>query len=216
MKQELLITAPKSWRGITLRQYLAWQRALRDYPEAGEETITLAYLCGLPPEHIHSIPANTLSDLRNGLSFLGDTNIPLQKIIQLEGKEWGFEPNLSQMAYGAYLDLTKTGEWNLDDKWSDKMNILYRPVTKRAGSLYEIQPYGKEYPKPDWNEVTMDIHWGAYTFFFTICRDLLKDTLKSMKEGETLALIKSALEKNGEDIQAFMKSLEGTQLALSR
>jgi len=209
MKKELTITAPRSWKGITLRQYLQWQKALKDYEEAGDETVTLAVLCGVPPEHISQLPIDVLHSLRNGLSFLTNMNTPLQKIIELGEKKWGFEPNLANMSYGAFLDLTKSGEWNIDESWEKKMDILYRPVVKKAGVLYEIATYGSEYEKPDWSEVTMDVHWGAWTFFLNILKALLKDTLKYMKEEEEVKKLID-LQKNGEHIHQSLNSLVAT------
>ena len=205
-KVELQISCPKSWRGITLRQYLDWQSALEQYKEAGDETVTLAVLCGIPPEHITQLPIDVLQSLRNGLSFLTDTQLPLKKIIELGGKEWGFEPNLANMGYGAFIDLTKSGDWNIDEKWPDKMNILYRPVVKKAGALYEIATYGSDYEKPDWMSVTMDIHWGAYFFFINISTALLKDILSSTMETPEVQKVLDS-QKNGEAIRVYMKSL---------
>ena len=209
MKKELTITAPRSWKGITLRQYLQWQKALKDYEEAGDETVTLAVLCGVPPEHIAQLPIDVLQSLRNGLSFLTNMNTPLQKIIELGEKKWGFEPNLANMSYGAFLDLTKSGEWNIDESWEKKMDILYRPVVKKAGVLYEIATYGSEYEKPDWSEVTMDVHWGAWTFFLTIYQSLLSSILNSIKEEKEVQKVLDS-QKNGEDILKSLNLLEMT------
>jgi len=214
-KVELQISCPKSWRGITLRQYLDWQSALEQYKEAGDETVTLAVLCGVPPEHIAQLPLDVLQSLRNGLSFLTDTQLPPKKTIELGGKEWGMEPSLANMSYGAFIDLTKSGDWNIDEKWPDKMNILYRPVVKKAGALYEIATYGGEWDKPDWMSVTMDIHFGCWSFFLTIYQNLLSSTLSSIKEEkEVQRLIDS--QKNGEDILKSLSSLEMTLRDLTK
>ena len=38
--------------------------------------------------------------------LLQKTDYPLQRNITIEGVEYGFEPNLSKMPYGAYLDIS--------------------------------------------------------------------------------------------------------------
>jgi hypothetical protein len=78
------------------------------------------------------------------------------------------------------------------------MSILYRPIKKESMSLYEIEDYtGELYPEV-FEEVTMDVHFGALFFFLHLLMDLQNSTLKSlMDQVEIPQNIKSVLEKNG-------------------
>ena len=81
------------------------------------------------------------------------------------------------------------------------MSILYRPVVKKQGDMYAIEPYsGTLNPKP-FLEVGMDVHFGALFFLLGLSTDLLSDTLNSLKEMEVENSYKPILEKSGEAIQ---------------
>jgi hypothetical protein len=112
--------------------------------------------------------------------------------------EYGFEPNLSQMSYGAYVDISKYETLVIDDKWAEIMSILYRPVIKKQGKLYDIESYKGEIHKEKFLNIGMDIHFGALFFFNNLLVDLLKDTQKSlMQSTEIPHSIKSILARNG-------------------
>jgi hypothetical protein len=153
----------------------------------------------VPVDYLYQIDSVTIGKMRADLaSFLQNSDYKLQKFITIDGKEYGFEPNLSQMSYGAYLDCTKYDTITIDKNWAKIMNILYRPVRKKVGEAYEIEPYN---PNEEWEKflsVTMDVHFGALFFFIDLSKTLLNSTLKSMKgQTETFHQLNSILEKNG-------------------
>jgi hypothetical protein len=86
------------------------------------------------------------------------------------------------MAYGAYVDISKYENVAIDDKWAEIMSILYRPVVKESGALYDIQAYtGQVYPEK-FKNITMDIHFGTLFFLSNLLKDLLNATQKSLME----------------------------------
>jgi hypothetical protein len=137
-------------------------------------------------------------------TFLAEVELPLQKFITIDGVEYGFEPNLSKMAYGAYVDITKYETIEINKQWAEIMSILYRPVTSKKGKLYDIKPYDGVIDDEKFLSVGMDVHFGAIFFFKTLLKDLLNFTLKySAKEMETLSPnIRKILERSGNLIQA--------------
>jgi hypothetical protein len=136
-------------------------------------------------------------------SFLSDNQLPLQQTIVVNGVEYGFYPNLSKIEYGAYVDISKYNEMELDEKWAEVMSILYRPITKKVGKLYEVEPYSGKIDREMWLGVTMDVHFGAWFFFINLSKELLKGILNSTKEEGFPPNIKSILERSGEIIQAL-------------
>jgi hypothetical protein len=81
------------------------------------------------------------------------------------------------------------------------MSILYRPVTSKVGSLYEIKPYDADGKEELFLEVGMDVHFGALFFFVRLLTDLPNYILKSLMEGAEIPHnIKSILEKSGKTI----------------
>ena len=136
-------------------------------------------------------------------------DVPLTKFVKIGGKEYGFEPNLSTMSYGAYADLTSFDIIKIDKDWAKIMNILFRPVVLKANNIYEIEPYNGDENWERWLDITMDIHFGAWFFFLHLQKDLLKDILSSMKEVELPPNIKSILAASGKLIQHYTNWQEG-------
>ena len=138
------LTVPTKWSAVTLEKYLALQRDVKVYGEEQEGYIAclMHHLCGLSPEYIHQIDTETFTSIKNDLiGFMGTTELPLQRVIDINGVKYGFEPNLSKMAYGAYLDITKYDTFTIDENWAKIMAILYRPITTKVGELYSIKAY---------------------------------------------------------------------------
>ena len=210
MKQEIKIEVPTKWSAVTLKQYLALRKDLETY--AGEEEAITAclfhHLCKFPLEYIQQLNIDTYIAIREDLiSFFNNIDMPLQKFIQIDGVEYGFEPDLSRMAYGAYVDISKYETFEINEKWAEIMSILYRPLIKTTGKLYDIKAYDGTIDGDKFMDVSMDIHFGTLFFLKTLLKDLLKDTQKSLTGLTGLPQnIKSVLERNGNLIQALSNS----------
>lgn len=210
MKQEIKIEVPTKWSAVTLKQYLALRKDLETY--AGEEEAITAclfhHLCKFPLEYIQQLNIDTYIAIREDLiSFFNNIDMPLQKFIQIDGVEYGFEPDLSRMAYGAYIDISKYETFEINEKWAEIMSILYRPVIKTTGKLYDIKAYDGNIDGDKFMDVPMDVHFGTLFFLKTLLKDLLKDTQKSLTGLTGLPQnIKSVLEKNGNLTQALSNS----------
>lgn len=207
IKKEVQINVPKNWSAVTLKQYLELKKDMDAY--AGEADAVLAcmfhHLCNFPVEYIQALDITTYNNIVNDMtSFLADVELPLQKIIQIDGVDYGFEPNLSQMSYGAYVDISKYEEMAINEKWAEIMSILYRPVIKTSGKLYDIEPYQAKIDGSKFMDVTMDVHFGAIFFFKTLLKDLLSSIQSSlMQETEIPHSIQEILVKNGKAIQVW-------------
>ena len=110
MKQEITITVPTKWSAVSLEKYLKMRKDMETYKDNDEAVYAVLFyhLCGVDAPTINKLDIATYTAIQTDLSrFMQQTEYPLQQIIKVEGKEYGFEPNLSQMAYGAYVDLGK-------------------------------------------------------------------------------------------------------------
>lgn len=201
MKKQITITVPKDYSAITLSQYLQFREEMENYKDEPEavEALIFHYICGVPAEYVNKIDSETYSKIREELNrFMANTDYPLQQFVTIDGVEYGFEPNLSKMTYGAYLDIAKWDTITIDKNWSKIMDILYRPVTKKVGKSYDIRPYDGVINEEKWNSVGMHIHFGTLFFFSNLLKDLASFTQKSlMKVEEVPHSIKSILQRSG-------------------
>lgn len=205
--KELELSIPTSYSDIKLKKWLELQKELVNY-EGDEDAITALmfyHLCGLDPKYINNIPVDSYIEIKNELAgFINNVELPLQRFIQIDGVEYGFEPNLSQMTYGSFADITKYNVIGIDENWPKIMSILYRPVEKKQGDMYTIKPYTGDINPNLFLETPMDIHFGALFFFQNLSMDLLNSILKSTMQEEIPHNIKSILVKNGERIQQLL------------
>lgn len=198
---ELTINIPQDYTTITLKKYLTMQDELKNYDdnEDAQVAIMLNHLCGIPADYVTKLSYNDYVMIKSELGkFISNTRLPLQKLIMIDGIEYGFEPNLSNLAYGAYLDISKYDTFQIDNNWPKIMSILYRPVLNKRADMYTIKPYTGDIDGDKFLGVSMDVHFGTLFFLLNLSMDLLNATLKSLKVEELPPNIKSALEKSGE------------------
>lgn len=207
MKQTIKIQALTDWKDITLSKYLELMADIDAYKDDQEavDALMLHHLCGIPYEEIPNVSAESYKILKGKLSqFLKPEDMELQKFITIGDTQYGFEPNLSKITYGAYADISQYDTISIDKNWAKIMSILYRPVTKKdRHGLYQIEQYTGKLNETIWLDVTMDIHFGCLFFFLNLQLDLMKDTLNSLTETEVPHNIKSILAESGELIQQY-------------
>jgi hypothetical protein len=205
------VRIPTNWNDITLETYLKYRKTLDLYKDDDEDDIdmidksiiiALDILCGVAPNFASQMPIEMLQHVMDSLnSFMSKTEFDLQRIITIDGIEYGFEPNLSNMTYGAYLDISKYDKITIDNNWTKIMSILYRPIVSKSGKLYEIKEYTGMEDEKLFLKTTMDTNFGCISFFLHLRSDLALYTLKSLKEGgETNLLLQSIMERSGKDI----------------
>jgi hypothetical protein len=222
-EQIVSVTIPQSWSEITLEKYLKYRKNLdmfKDDEDYNEQNLLIALniLCGVDTQYITKIALDNLKLIQEDLSsFMGKTDFDLQRLITVNGIEYGFEPNLSNIAYGAYLDISKHDTIAIDKNWQKIMAVLYRKVKSKSGKYYDIEPYtGNE--DDEWvKNTTMDINYGCLFFFINLSKDLVLSTLKSLKkeEWETHQLLKSIMGKNGEAmLQLLNLQMETSQSSI--
>jgi hypothetical protein len=207
MKQTLTIEIPTSWRDITLDTYLKMQTELENYrdDEEAQIAIMLLHLCKIQPEYLKGLSADSYNLLKIKLQqFVSPEGIELERFITIDGVEYGFEPNLSKIAYGAYADITQWDTISIDKNWAKIMSILYRPVIKKKGERYQIESYTGEIKEDLFMNIDMQTHWGTLFFFLNLQMDLLSATQKYLKGMELPPNIKSTLEKSGEVMQRLL------------
>jgi len=207
MKQTLTINIPTTWKDITLDTYLKMQNDLENYrdDEEAQIAIMLLHLCKIQPEYLKGLSADSYNLLKAKLSnFISPEGIELKPFITIDDKEYGFEPNLSKMAYGAYADITQWDTISIDKNWAKIMSILYRPITQRKGERYQIETYTGEINETLFLQTDMETNWGCLFFFINLQKDLLNATQKYLTGMELPPNIKLTLEKSGEVMQRLL------------
>jgi hypothetical protein len=122
----------------------------------------------------------------------------------LNGTEFGFIPNLNDMSSGEYMDLDGyIVDWEDSHK---SMAILYRPIKQKLGNKYLIEDYeGSDKYSELMLDAPMDVVLSSKVFFWTLGRELLKNTIAFLEESKPMSLVnKHNLEKDGVGILQSM------------
>ena len=207
--KEIELKVPTSYADITLKQWIELQNELEAYKDDGDAVtaLMLYHLCGLEPKYLKGIALDDYALVKTQLeSFLGNTDLPLQRIIKIGDIEYGFEPNLSQMSYGAFADITQYKDLTIDKNWAKIMSVLYRPIKHKKGEMYSIEAYDGEMREELFLNVGMHVHFGCLFFFVNLLMDLLTGILKSTMAKDIHPNIKQILERSGQLIPHSLTS----------
>lgn len=60
------------------------------------------------------------------------------------GVEYGLHTDIGKLAWGAWVDLEVYSSENITDNIHKIMSVLYRPITTKKGTKYEIEPYDSD------------------------------------------------------------------------
>jgi len=217
------ITVPEGWEDIKLSQYIQYMKAIKPYEKAEDfELIRLEkainHFCNVDTETIRTLPIENYDGIIHYMQelFLNTDNRKLAKTFDILDTTYGFVPNLDNITFGEYLDLTTYSK----DLWSNLptfLSIVYRPITKSDGKGYEIEPYSgtdEHTINLFTNALTMNIVWGAIGFFSFLHRDLVNGmvtySIQNLKEMTINSQVVETLIKNGVDISLYQSLLETT------
>ena len=106
-------------------------------------------------------------------SMLQDKPNFIQRFIY-QGVEYGFIPNLDDISTGEFCDLDDY--LSADEKQLNRIAaILYRPITKSLGNMYQIEPYeGTAKYSETMKGVSYKTVMGAVVFFWNLSKSLLE------------------------------------------
>ena len=130
-----------SWSDVTLETWLQ----LIDF-ETGtkteEATETIAALSDIPKKLIKEL---SLSDVAVIMSKVGELqakqDTKLKRIIEINGVEYGFHPDLDSISLGEYADIEQFIKNGIDKQLPELMAVLYRPIKLKKNDIYIIEPY---------------------------------------------------------------------------
>ena len=107
-----------------------------------EATETIAALSDIPRQLVKEL---ALSDVANIMSKIGELqakqDTKLKRIIEVNGVEYGFHPDLDAITLGEYADVEQFIKNGIDTNLPELMAILYRPIKEKKNDIYIIDAY---------------------------------------------------------------------------
>lgn len=95
------------------------------------------------------------------------------RTFRYDGIEYGFIPNLEEITTGEYIDLMTYQ--NDISTYPKMLSILYRPIIKKSGDLYEIEEYSGTKYENVMKNISCEVLLGCIDFFFRLLESLLQD-----------------------------------------
>lgn len=177
MKYNLRV--PKDLNDLTVEQYLRY--ILIDEPTT-EDLLTI--FLEIDRETLRSFTAESVDNLQKHLTEVLNQEPKFQPTFKLEGKTYGFEPNLDDITFGVNEDATAyLGD---KEKLNKAMAVLYRPITERVKSKYRIELYkGSGERSVLFLKAPLGVALGMTVFFYNLTKDLLRATLNYTLEEMT-------------------------------
>ena len=163
-----------SWEDVTLETWLS----LIDF-ETGtkteEATETIAALSNIPKELVKELALSDVAVIMNRIAALQqkqDTN--LKKIIEIEGIEYGFHPDLDSITLGEYADIETFIKNGIEKHLPELMAVLYRPIKEKKNDIYIIDAYDGNIRlrTEEMKKMSAEQVQSALVFFYNFAKEL--------------------------------------------
>ena len=131
-----------SWKDVTLEKWVKLM-SFHKLTKSKEAQETIATLSNIPKKLINELALKDVSRLMSLLAELQqDKNSSLKKVIEIDGKRYGFHPNLDDITLGEWADIETFIKSKIENNMPEIMAILYRPIIEETQSgIYTIEAY---------------------------------------------------------------------------
>ena len=162
---------PLSWGEVSIKQYQDLMMLIdNEKNELDTKIRTIAILTGCELSLLSKASVANLNKVHKRLGQL-TAKLPsktFRRVIEIEGVEYGFIPDMNDLTFGEFVDIDtwlQSGYANL----IDILTVLYRPVLKRKGEKYNIAEYEAssrvERAKVFSRSMSVDCVYGAIVVF---------------------------------------------------
>ena len=163
-----------SWADVNLDTWLQ----LIDFAtgtKTEEATETIAALSDIPKKLIKEL---ALSDVAVIMSKVGELqakqDTKLKRIIEINGVEYGFMPDLDSISLGQYADIETFIKNGIDKNLPELMAVLYSPIKLKKNDIYIIEPYDGDIRlrAEEMKQMSAEQVQSALMFFFALGKKL--------------------------------------------
>ena len=166
-----------SWSDVTLERWLKLiEFQTGSKTQEAEETI--AAMSDIPKQLINQLSLKDVAVIMEKISELqAGQDSSLKKIIEIDGVEYGFHPNLDDITLGEYADLETFIKNGIEQHLPEVMAVLYRKVIEKTDSgIYTIEKYGSDLTirAEKMKKMTAEQVQSALVFFYNFVNALSK------------------------------------------
>jgi len=163
-----------SWKDVTLEKWLK----LIDFAtgtKTEEATETIAALSNIPKQLVKELALSDVAVIMSRISELQQKqDTKLKKIIEIDGIEYGFHPDLDSITLGEYADLETFIKGGIEKNLPEVMAVLYRPIKEKKNDIYIIDAYDGDIRlrTEEMKKMSAQQVQSALVFFYTLGKEL--------------------------------------------
>ena len=131
-----------SWTEVTLEKWLKLV-SFKTGTKTKEARETIAALSDIPKNVIDLLELKDVALIMEKVSDLQkDEDSSLKRVIEIDGKRYGFHPDLNSITLGEYADIENFIKNDIEKNLPELMAVLYRPIVEETSSgVYTIEAY---------------------------------------------------------------------------
>jgi len=163
-----------SWEEVSLEKWLQ----LIDF-ETGtkteEATETIAALSNIPKQLVKELALSDVATIMSRIAELQqEQDTKLKRIIEINGIEYGFHPDLDSISLGEYADIEQFIKNGIEKNLPELMAVLYRPVKLKKNDIYIIDAYDGDIRlrTEEMKQMSAQQVQSALVFFYTLGKEL--------------------------------------------
>jgi hypothetical protein len=129
------------WEDVTIETYSKLM-TFTNGTKSSEALATLTELSNIPNELLKQLELKHIVLMLEKLSHLqSQEDTTLKNIIEINGVEYGFMPDLDSISLGQYADIETFIKNGIDKNLPELMAVLYSPIKLKKNDIYIIEPY---------------------------------------------------------------------------
>ena len=190
------------WEDVTLVKWLK----LIDFhkgTKSKEAQETIAALSNIPKDLIKQLELKDVAVIMSKLSELqAKQDSSLKRIVEVNGKRYGFHPNLDEITLGEYADIETMIKNDIEKNMPEVMAILYRPIVEENNDVYTIEAYDGNITirAEEMKKMSAEQVQSALVFFYhfaTLLLLTLESSLTQVLKEMKMQLPQNLLQKSG-------------------
>jgi hypothetical protein len=158
---------------------------------------TIAALSNIPKDLIKQLELKDVAIIMGKIAELQqEEDSSLKRIVEIDGKEYGFHPDLDSITLGEYADIETFIKNDIEKNLPELMAVLYRPITEKKNDVYTIAAYDGniQIRAEEMKKMSAEQVQSALVFFYHLGKEL-SEILPSYLM-EQLTEMKTQLQQN--------------------
>jgi hypothetical protein len=166
-----------SWSDVSLESWLKLVE-VETGSKTNEALETITALSDIPKQLVKELGIQDVAVIMSRIAELQqEQDSKLKRIIEVEGKEYGFHPDLDSITLGEYADIETFIKDGIENSLPELMAVLYRPITaKGENGVYTIEAYDGNISirAEEMKKMSAEQVQSALRFFFALGSELSK------------------------------------------